>query len=127
MNTRLVENISDQELKIYDSLNIIREGNIRETHGDKSYDFVRGVKMRSDVSSIAEERNREKENGGGLERRVGGRGVEGRARHLLHNRPKVTHERRLREEISPLLFSSARYINCFVRDYLSRFASSPAC
>lgn len=75
MNTqRLVENISDQELKIYDSLNIIREGNIRETHGDKSYDFVRGVKMRSDVSSIAEERNREKENGGGLERRVGGRG-----------------------------------------------------
>lgn len=69
MNTRLVENISDQELKIYDSLNIIRE-----THGDKSYDFVRGVKMRSDVSSIAEERNREKENGGGLERRVGGRG-----------------------------------------------------
>lgn len=69
MNTRLIENISDQELKIYDSLNIIRE-----THGDKSYDFVRGVKMRSDVSSIAEERNREKENGGGLERRVGGRG-----------------------------------------------------
>lgn len=69
MNTRLVENISDQELKIYDSLNIIRE-----TRGDKSYDFVRGVKMRSDVSSIAEERNREKENGGGLERRVGGRG-----------------------------------------------------
>lgn len=70
MNTRrLVENMSDQELKIYDSLNIIRE-----THGDKSYDFVRGVKMRSDVSSIAEERNREKENGGGLERRVGGRG-----------------------------------------------------
>lgn len=37
MNTRrLVENMSDQELKIYDSLNIIRE-----THGDKSYDFAR--------------------------------------------------------------------------------------
>lgn len=37
MNTRrLVENMSDQELKIYDSLNIIRE-----TRGDKSHDFAR--------------------------------------------------------------------------------------
>lgn len=34
----------------------------------------------------------------------GGKGVEGRARHLLHNRPKVTHERRLRERRIPLPF-----------------------
>lgn len=45
--------------------------------------------------------------------------VEGRARHLLHNRPKVTHERRLREDLAllfPATDSLLRACNCFVHD-----------